>query len=534
MQMRPWTAVLALLALAVSACGSEITEAGPSGSTDDTEPSDQPDLKAALLAIENQAKYKASDWGYIAIDQETGEVLVAQNPDKMFDPGSTMKSFAVTAALDAYGDDFKITTPVFRAGSVSGDTLNGNLILVGSGDLSFGLRAQPDGSLFYENLPEIDHSYATLGIPGAVEPPGDPLAVLDQFAQKVKAAGISHVTGDVVIDDRLFTPIQWPDGLVSPIWVNENLIDVEVSPGSAAGQPTTVDFRPKTASYTVETRATTVGANGSTQLFATEPTPGHIVVEGTIAAGSTPVLVVREITDPSAFARTAFIEALQRAGVTVTASPTGPNPASLLPPKDSYQPADQLAEHTSASLAAYVQLIMKVSYNRGADLMTCLVAVKSGSTDCEEGLVAEVKNFTELGVSKEAVFPFDGAGSNDQNRSSPRALATLYRNATATPYAQALFDSNPILGKDGTLGNVLTDSPAAGKAHLKTGNRVTGTAAQQLIVLGNSLAGYVEGKSGRQFTVMVAMDNMPLASVIEFTKVTEDQARMVELMQQAF
>src|SRR4029079_7549657 len=111
---------------------------------------------------------------------------------------------------------------------------------------------------------------------------------------------------------------------------------------------------------------------------------------------------------------------------------------------------------------------------------------------------------------------------------------TLYRNATATPYAQALFDSNPILGNDGTLGNVLTDSPAAGKAHLNTGNRVTGTAAQQLIVLGNSLAGYVEGKSGRQFTVMVAMDNMPLASVIEFTKVTEDQARMVELMQQAF
>ena len=441
--MRPWTAVLALLVLAVSVCGSEITEAGPSGSTDDTEPSDQPDLKAALLAIENQAKYKASDWGYIAIDQETGEVLVAQNPDKMFDPGSTMKSFAVAAALDAYGDDFKITTPVFRAGSVSGDTLNGNLILVGSGDLSFGLRAQPDGSLFYENLPEIDHSYATLGLPGAVEPPGDPLAVLDEFAQKVKAAGITRVSGDVVVDDRLFTPIQWPDGLVSPIWVNENLIDIEVSPGSAAGRPTTIDWRPKTASYTVETRATTVGANGSTQLQATEPTPGHIVVEGTIAAGSTPTLVVREITDPSAFARTAFIEALQRAGVTVTASPTGPNPASLLPAKDSYQPADQLAEHTSASLAAYVQLIMKVSYNRGADLMTCLAAVKHGSTDCEQGLVAEVNNFTELGVSKDAVFPFDGAGSNDQNRSSPRALATLYRNATATPYAQALFDSQP-------------------------------------------------------------------------------------------
>ena len=269
MQMRRWTALLALLVLAVSACGSENINAAsssstPSSSTPGTTPTGPTELTKALLAIENQPKYKPSDWGYIAIDQKTGEVLAAQNPDKMFDPGSTMKSFSVTAALKAYGDDYKITTPVYRAGSVSGDTLNGNLVLVGSGDLSFGLREQPNGSLYYENLPVLDHSYANLGIPGAVEPPGDPLAVLDEFAQKVKAAGITRVNGDVVVDDRLFTPIQWPDGLVSPIWVNENLIDIEVSPGSAAGQPTTIDWRPKTASYTVETQATTVAA--------TEPT----------------------------------------------------------------------------------------------------------------------------------------------------------------------------------------------------------------------------------------------------------------------
>jgi hypothetical protein len=42
---------------------------------------------------------------------------------------------------------------------------------------------------------------------------------------------------------------------------------------------------------------------------------------------------------------------LRRAGVTVAASPTGPNPAALLPPPpNSYQAGDKLAEHTSASL----------------------------------------------------------------------------------------------------------------------------------------------------------------------------------------
>jgi D-alanyl-D-alanine carboxypeptidase len=247
--------------------------------------------------------------------------------------------------------------------------------------------------------------------------------------------------------------------------------------------------------------------------------PGHLVVTGQIAAGTTPRLVVQEITDPSAFARTAFIEALQRAGVTVAAAPTGPNPASLLPAAGSYQADDRLGEHVSATLAEYVKLIMKVSYNRGADLMTCLAAARTGSTDCEQGLVAEVETFTELGGPETGAFPFDGAGSNDQNRATPTALASFYQAATNTPYADALFDSLPILGVDGTLADVLVDSPAAGHAQIKTGNRVVGTPADQLIVLGNSLAGYIQSESGRRLTTMIAVGNVPISTLGDFLAV---------------
>jgi D-alanyl-D-alanine carboxypeptidase/D-alanyl-D-alanine-endopeptidase (penicillin-binding protein 4) len=528
---RRWISLLALLLLAISACanGGDGTKAAPDGTT--TGPTD---LTTALLAIERGPRYKQSDWAYLVLDQKTGEVLTSQDPVRMFDPGSTMKTFAVSAALEHYGNDYVFRTPVYRVGSQSGNILNGNLVLVGSGDLSFGLRKQPDGSLYYENLPELDHSYATVGLPGAVEPPGDPLSALNELAAAVKAAGITRVNGDVVIDDRLFTPHNYPDGLVSPIWVNENLIDIEVTPGSTAGQATTINWLPKTASYTVETQATTVDPKETTALDVTEPMPGHLVVTGKIAAGKTPTLVVKEIADPAGFARTALIEALQRAGVAVTATPTGPNPASLLPAKDSYPPADKLGEHVSATLAAYVKLIMKVSYNRGADLMTCLAAVKTGSTDCEQGLVAEVATATARGVSKDQVFPFDGAGSDDKSRVTPTALATFYKQAIQEPYANALSDSLPILGKDGTLANVLSDSPATGKVRMKTGNRVVGTAADQIIVLGNSLAGYIEAKSGRQLTFMVGVSNAPIATPAEFEQVTSDQAKMAAAIQQAF
>jgi D-alanyl-D-alanine carboxypeptidase/D-alanyl-D-alanine-endopeptidase (penicillin-binding protein 4) len=526
------------LALTVGAAACSSSSGGASSATttpataaDATGPAD---LTAKLTAIESDPRYAKSDWGYVVLDQETGEVLASQAPERMFDAGSTMKTFAISAALDAWGPDKTFTTPIYEQGTRNGSTLDGNLVLVGSGDLTLGLRAEPDGSLAYENLPELDHSYATVGLPGAVEPKGEPLAVLDEMAAKVKAAGITQVNGDVVVDDRLFTPWKAPDGLISPIWVNENLIDIEVTPGAASGDATSIDWRPRTASYTVENQTTTVASDGDTALKVEEPTPGKLVITGTVQAGQPPTLAVKEIDDPAAFARTALIEALQRAGVTVTASPTGANPVGKLPAKDSYAEADKVTEHVSTDLAAYVTLIMKVSYNRGADLMACLAAVKAGSDDCEKGVAEMVDTAATLGVAKDSIFPFDGAGSNDQDRLTTMALATAYREAVGASYGKVLFDSLPILGKDGTLANVLTDSPAAGKVQMKTGNRVAGTPADQIIVLGNSLAGYIEAASGRKLTIAVAVGNVPIPTAAEFEKVTADQAQMVVDVQQAF
>jgi serine-type D-Ala-D-Ala carboxypeptidase/endopeptidase (penicillin-binding protein 4) len=245
---------------------------------------------------------------------------------------------------------------------VSGGTLSGNLVLVGSGDLTFGLRELPNNTLSYENLPDVDHSYAD-ELPHTVEPFGRPLSALDELAASVRAAGITQVDGNVIVDDRLFAPYEFPDGLMSSIWVNENLVDLMVKPG-AVGAPPAIAVKPETASYVVENQATTVAKGKGTNLSVSEPSPGTIAVTGQVAVGE-PTLKVWEVADPAAFARTAFIEALSRAGVTVTAPVAGPNPSFLLPAQGSYKPAQMLGQHVSLPLAQYAKLILKVSYNRG-------------------------------------------------------------------------------------------------------------------------------------------------------------------------
>ena len=455
----------------------------------------------------------------------------------MFDPGSTMKSYAMATALRLYGPDYTFHTPVYRQGNIAGDTLDGNLVVVASGDMSLGLREQPDGTMYFENLPEVDQSYANLELGNAVQPPGNPLAGLDQLAAAVRAAGITRVDGDVVIDDRLFTPYsEWPDGLISPMWVNENLIDVEVT-AAAAGQPATIAYRPVTAAYTVESQVQTVAKDtkNPTSLTITQTAPGRLVITGDITEGSIPQLrgvrgrrpvVVR----PHSLHRGAA--GRRRHGQREL---DGREPdARCSRPRAATSPTRCSASTSPRSSSQFANLIMKVSYNRGADLMACLSAVKIGSKDCPDGVAEEVKTITGFGIPKNGVFPQDGAGSDDQGRSTPLAMAQFYRKVRPTDYGDAFFESLPVLGRSGTAANVLVKSPAAGKVNTKTGNRVVGTPAGQGIVLGNSFAGYIKAKSGKKLTFMIAVGNVPIASTPEFFKVSDDQAEMIAEIQQYY
>jgi D-alanyl-D-alanine carboxypeptidase/D-alanyl-D-alanine-endopeptidase (penicillin-binding protein 4) len=181
-------------------------------------------------------------------------------------------------------------------------------------------------------------------------------------------------------------------------------------------------------------------------------------------------------------------------------------------------------------MSQFINLILKVSYNRGADLMTCLAAVRVGSTDCQQGLVPELATITKLGVPAKSVFPFDGAGSDDQGRTTTAAMATFLRRVASTSYGPTLYNALPVLGRNGTLADDLPRSSVAGHAQVKTGNRAVGSATNQLILLGNSLAGYLETKSGRRVTFMIAVGNVPIASGSGVLEVTDEQAQMVAAM----
>lgn len=85
-----------------------------------------------------------------------------------------------------------------------------------------------------------------------------------------------------------------------------------------------------------------VPKGGETQLQSQLVSPGVVQVSGQIAAESGPLLQIWQIPTPANFARTAFIEALARAGVKVNASVTSANPSKLLPSSSVYPESEKL------------------------------------------------------------------------------------------------------------------------------------------------------------------------------------------------
>ena len=230
--------------VASSSAGSSASSPAPSGARITSIPG----LDQSAIDVMNKPEYANGQWALAVKDIDTGEQIIAYNDDLLFEPGSVVKTYSTGAAWQEFGPDSTVVTPVKRTGEVADGTLTGDLVLVGKGDLTMGGRTKPDGTVDFTNL---DHNDAN-GIPGATLTTEDPLTGLNELAAQVKASGINAVSGDVIVDDRLWGPhiLEKP---IPPIIINQNVIDLTVTPG-AEGQPATTEMWPVVAPWTVDTQ----------------------------------------------------------------------------------------------------------------------------------------------------------------------------------------------------------------------------------------------------------------------------------------
>lgn len=475
-------------------------------------------LGSKITQITSRPEFRHSSFGVEVYSLDQSRVVYALNEQQFFTPASTTKLFTEGTALELLGADYRFHTRVYRTGAISADgTLNGDLVLVASGDPNLSGRIQPDGTLAFENE---DHAYD--GSPDTKAVPGDPLLVIRQLAQQVASHGIKRISGRVLVDATLF-----PEGtqelgtgvVISPICVNDNIIDLTVSPGSTQGAPAELTVSPAT-SYATFVNQITTGPSGSkpnldSSSDVTNADGSHKqTLTGTFPLGGPSILYKYAVPQPSRFAQVTFIEALRADGVNAEI-PDLNTPLDFKVLSAAYTQENVVAEHVSPPVSEEVKVTLKVSQNLHASMTPYILgAVLEHATKeiDQAGFNLEHDFLVKAGLDLSGASQADGAGGAPAAFFTPdfvaHYLAFMARQKDSRAFERAL----PILGRDGTLWKIEVNSPAAGHVMAKTGTFGAYDALNKdLMLTGKGLAGYMATLDGRHLAFALYVNRVPLS-----------------------
>jgi PBP4 family serine-type D-alanyl-D-alanine carboxypeptidase len=493
------------------------------------QPFAQPAARPAALseridAILARPEFKHATFGIEFYSLDTNKPVYVLNADKLFVPGSTTKLVTMGSALQLLGPDYRFRTRVYRTGDIDRDgTLHGDLVLVASGDTNLSGRIRAGDTLAFEN---VDHTY---GGPDSRGLDGDPLRVVRELASAVAARGVTRIDGHVIVDASLFPEGERDGGtrfVISPIVVNDNAIDVVITPGATEGVPAQLRISPVTAyaQFVNHTKTGPAAARDEARVTSdvTHGDGTHTVTfSGTVAAGSRPTLSAYRVPQPSRFAEIVFTEALHERGIAAAARlvEAPPNVAMLSP---AYTAERLVAEHVSPPFAEEVKITLKVSHNLHASATPFLLGALLGHKGDAEAGFDEIRKFLETtGADVSGASQSDGAGADAHF--TPDFMVHYLAFMARQPTARIFHDALPSLGTDGTLWNIQTKSPAVGHVYAKTGTFSAGDLLHNaVIVTGKGLAGYMTTIDGRHLAFAIFANNVPVKDGASVTPVVGD------------
>ncbi len=484
-------------------------------------------LADRIQQIVGRPEFRHALFGIEFYSLDTGKTIYALNADALFTPASTTKLLTEGTALALLGADYRFHTRVYRTGPITPEgTLMGDVVLVASGDPNLSGRILPDGTLAFR---DEDHSYA--GSPDTQAVKGDPLQVIRDIARQVATKGIKRIAGRVLIDTSLFPEAGRELGTgigISPIIVNDSIVDVTVTPGATEGAATALQVSPQTSYVRVENRVRTGAAGSRIQVrFTNDVTNADnthsVAITGTLPPGK-PILFAYAVPQPSRFAQVVLLEALNELGITAQFAPAN-DATDFKALATLYTPENLVAEHVSPPLAEEIKVTLKVSQNLHASTMPYVLGALLGAKQPvgavaprgrggvdQAGFDVERDFLTKAGLDVSGASQGDGAGGASGAFFAPDFMVQYLVFMSKRPDFKIFHDALPILGRDGTLFNIQVDSPAAGHVHAKTGTFGAYDALnRRRIVTGKGLAGYMTTRDGKRLAFAIYANRVPVS-----------------------
>jgi serine-type D-Ala-D-Ala carboxypeptidase/endopeptidase (penicillin-binding protein 4) len=428
----------------------------------------------------DEGEFARARWGVFVMSLRDGRVLYARNADRAIAPASNLKLYTTAVALDLLGADYRWRTSVYAE---SEPDKNGNI----AGDLTLYGRGAPDLSSHTERKEER--------------------ASLGQLADELYRRGVRRVRGSIVGDESYFrgeplgdgwlwNDVQWYFGAeVSALSINDNEINLSVTPSGKQGEAASVRLQPETAYVRVENDTDTVERSEPATIGITRGLSDNTVrVWGDFPLGGRGTRARLAVHQPALWAATLFRDALKQRGIEVTGkvrsvdarenregAPLDPERAVELAFVMSKTLGQTVRPTNKESVNLYAELILRTLGKERGESVPAPDPKKARTRGDEEAGVAVIRQWLEKrGVRVDALALHDGSGLSRLNLVTPEATARLLGLMTQTPSAEVFRDSLPLAGRDGTLKFRLR-SVGSGRIMAKTGT----------LTYINSLSGYV-------------------------------------------
>ncbi len=436
-------------------------------------------LPETVLQALAKARLPADALAVAALPLHNDGLAWGWQPNRAMQPGSSMKLVTSIVALDRLGPNHRGFTEVRSAAPLVDGTLQGDLALVGGGDVELG-------------LPQL-------------------WALLVDLQQ----AGVRHIAGNLLLDRTRYRPAR-PDLGVPPFDTSPefpynvipdalnlagSLLPLELRATAMGVEAGTV---PRLPGVAFESRMTLVDArcqdwDDHWKPYATtrDGAAVNFTLNGAFPRGCT----VR--TDLQLLDRTELAERLVRQlWLGLGGSWTGRAVEQAAPPGTRL-----LARRVGRPWGELLRHQNKQSDNAWTRVLYLELGAARSATDPSRkttDLAAQTVRdwFAEQGIPSAGLVMDNGSGLSRSERISPQQMARLLVAASRGRHAADFTMSLPTVGVDGTMRNRLKDSPATGWARLKTGTLRNVVA----------LAGYVTDPQGRPWAVSMVINDEEGAS----------------------
>ncbi|MCP4725059.1 MAG: D-alanyl-D-alanine carboxypeptidase/D-alanyl-D-alanine-endopeptidase, partial [bacterium] len=402
-------------------------------------------LRDNIDVLLDDPRFYHGNIGLMIESLDSGETIYQKNAHKLFMPASNMKLFTTAASLVRLGPDYKFETELLISGDPLQDgTLRGDLLIIGSGDPSFG------STYFLE----------------------DPAEIFERWIEELKMKGIRRIEGNIVGDDNIFDDTRFGAGWeygdlqysyaapIGGLCFADNCIKVTIIPGLQPGDTAIVRIEPDISLFTLKNNAVTVEPARIQGVRSSREVGKRVInISGTISIDHTPVSRYLTVENPTIYTTTVLKEQLERNGIEVTGNAVDIDDLGSEYYSDKEWETIGLIE--SPELHEIINILNKVSHNFFADqLLKTLGSEFRDSGSFSSGITVLKGFLSSAGIDPTNYFQYDGSGLSRYTLVMPVQIMTLLKYMKGHRYNDHYFSSLPVAGVDGTIENRMKDSPA--------------------------------------------------------------------------